>query len=77
MPVDTVIELQVSKGNQFVMPDVKGMFWTDAEPLLRALGWTGVLVKGPDVDAGGDSRNRVISQSPSAGQGSTPTATSR
>ncbi|ODR09827.1 serine/threonine protein kinase [Mycolicibacillus koreensis] len=69
VPVDTVIELQVSKGNQFVMPDVKGMFWTDAEPLLRALGWTGVLVKGPDVDAGGDSRNRVISQSPSAGQG--------
>ncbi|HLR98382.1 MAG TPA: Stk1 family PASTA domain-containing Ser/Thr kinase [Mycolicibacillus parakoreensis] len=67
--VDTVIELQVSKGNQFVMPDVKGMFWTDAEPLLRALGWTGVLVKGPDVDAGGDSRNRVISQSPTAGQG--------
>lgn len=69
VPVDTVIELQVSKGNQFVMPDVKGMFWTDAEPLLRALGWTGVLVKGPDVDAGGDSRNRVISQSPTAGQG--------
>ncbi len=69
VPVDTVIELQVSKGNQFVMPDVKGMFWTDAEPLLRALGWTGVLVKGPDVDAGGDSRNRVISQSPAAGQG--------
>src|SRR5882757_3863754 len=26
VPVDTVIELQVSKGNQFLMPDVTGMF---------------------------------------------------
>src|SRR5246127_2310156 len=53
VPVDSVIELQVSKGNQFVMPDVTGQFWTEAEPRLRALGWTGVLDKGPDVDAGG------------------------
>ncbi|MEZ0364950.1 Stk1 family PASTA domain-containing Ser/Thr kinase [Mycobacterium sp. pUA109] len=67
--VDTVIELQVSKGNQFVMPDVTGMFWTDAEPLLRALGWTGVLVKGADVDAGGDKHNKIVYQSPSSGQG--------
>ncbi|HET7075646.1 MAG TPA: Stk1 family PASTA domain-containing Ser/Thr kinase, partial [Mycobacterium sp.] len=41
VPVDSVIELQVSKGNQFLMPDLTGMFWTDAEPRLRALGWTG------------------------------------
>ena len=45
------------------------MFWTDAEPQLRALGWTGVLVKGADVDAGGSSRARVVFQSPAAGQG--------
>jgi beta-lactam-binding protein with PASTA domain/predicted Ser/Thr protein kinase len=69
VPVDTVIELQVSKGNQFVMPDVTGMFWTDAEPRLRALGWTGVLDRGPDVDAGGSQHNRVVYQSPTAGQG--------
>jgi serine/threonine-protein kinase len=68
-PVDSVIEVQVSKGNQFVMPDLSGLFWTDAEPQLRALGWTGVLVKGADVDAGGDKRNRVVYQSPAAGQG--------
>jgi eukaryotic-like serine/threonine-protein kinase len=71
VPVDTVIELQVSKGNQFVMPDVTGMFWTDAEPRLRALGWTGVLDRGPDVDAGGSQHNKVVYQSPSAGQGAT------
>ncbi|HEX4395127.1 MAG TPA: Stk1 family PASTA domain-containing Ser/Thr kinase [Mycobacterium sp.] len=67
--VDTVIELQVSKGNQFVMPDVTGMFWTDAEPRLRTLGWTGILDRGPDVDAGGSQHNRVVYQSPSPGQG--------
>ncbi|WP_343601813.1 Stk1 family PASTA domain-containing Ser/Thr kinase [Mycobacterium sp.] len=69
VPLDSVIELQVSKGNQFVMPDLVGMFWTDAEPRLRALGWTGVLDKGSDVDAGGSARNRVVYQTPAAGQG--------
>jgi eukaryotic-like serine/threonine-protein kinase len=64
-----VIQIQVSKGNQFVMPDVSGLFWTDAEPQLRALGWTGFLIKGADVDAGGDKHNRVVYQSPAAGQG--------
>ncbi|AKN15676.1 serine/threonine protein kinase [Mycobacterium haemophilum DSM 44634] len=69
VPVDSVIELQVSKGNQFVMPDLSGMFWADAEPRLRALGWTGVLDKGPDVDAGGSQHNRVAYQNPPAGAG--------
>lgn len=69
VPVDSVIELQVSRGNQFVMPDLSGMFWTDAERRLRALGWTGVLDKGPDVDAGGSQHNRVVYQSPPAGSG--------
>ena len=29
--------LKVSKGNQFVMPNLVGQFWVDAEPNLRAL----------------------------------------
>lgn len=69
VPVDSVIELQVSKGNQFVMPDLSGMFWVDAEPRLRALGWTGMLDKGADVDAGGSQHNRVVYQNPPAGTG--------
>ncbi|MGD1239945.1 serine/threonine protein kinase PknB [Mycobacterium seoulense] len=69
VPVDSVIEVQVSKGNQFVMPDLSGMFWADAEPRLRALGWTGVLDKGPDVDAGGSQSHRVVYQNPPAGTG--------
>ncbi len=46
VPQDTVIQIQVSRGNQFVMPDLTGQFWIDAEPNLRALGWTGVLHQG-------------------------------
>ncbi len=69
VPVDEVIELRVSRGNQFLMPDLTGMFWADAEPQLHALGWTGMLIKGADVDAGGSGRFRVQSQSPAAGQG--------
>ncbi|MGE5698206.1 MAG: Stk1 family PASTA domain-containing Ser/Thr kinase [Candidatus Sericytochromatia bacterium] len=69
VPKDSVIQLQVSKGNQFVMPDLTGMFWTDAEPQLRALGWTGILVKGADVPGNDQLRNRVVFQSPGAGSG--------
>jgi eukaryotic-like serine/threonine-protein kinase len=69
VPKDAVIQLQVSKGNQFVMPDLTGMFWTDAEPQLRALGWTGILVKGADVPGNDQLRNRVIVQSPAPGSG--------
>ncbi|HEX9834450.1 MAG TPA: PASTA domain-containing protein, partial [Mycobacterium sp.] len=69
VPVDTVIQLQVSRGNQFLMPDVRGMFWTDAEPRLRALGWTGVLDRGADVQNSGQRTNAVVTQNPSAGTG--------
>ncbi|MGV0791330.1 Stk1 family PASTA domain-containing Ser/Thr kinase [Mycolicibacterium sp. XJ1819] len=67
VPVDTLIQLQVSRGNQFVMPDLTGMFWTDAEPRLRALGWTGVLDKGADVQNSGQRTNAVVGQNPAAG----------
>jgi serine/threonine-protein kinase len=69
VPVDTVIQLQVSRGNQFVMPDLTGQFWTDAEPRLRALGWTGVLDKGADVQNSGQRTNAVVRQSPAPGSG--------
>jgi len=69
VPMDTVIELQVSRGNQFTMPDLSGMFWTDAEPRLRALGWTGMLDKGGDVRDSGQKSNAVVVQSPPAGSG--------
>ena len=67
VPVDTLIQIQVSKGNQFVMPDVRGMFWVDAEPRLRALGWTGGLDRGGDVQNSGQKTNAVVTQSPAPG----------
>jgi eukaryotic-like serine/threonine-protein kinase len=69
VPVDTVIQLQVSRGNQFIMPDVRGMFWDAAEPRLRALGWTGVLDRGADVQNSGQRSAAVVTQSPAAGTG--------
>jgi len=66
---DAPITLKVSQGNQFVMPNLSGQFWTDAEPNLRALGWTGVLIKGADVQNSGQRSNAVVSQVPAAGSG--------
>ncbi len=68
-PKDTVVQLRVSRGNQFVMPNLVGQFWVDAEPNLRALGWTGVLIKGANVDNSGLRSNAVVTQSPSPGSG--------
>ena len=68
-PVDSPVTLKVSKGNQFVMPNLVGQFWVDAEPNLRALGWTGVLVKAADVPNSGQRNNAVVQQSPPAGAG--------
>ena len=59
----------MSRGNQFVMPDLTGQFWVDAEPRLRALGWTGALDKGADVQNSGQRTNAVVSQNPPPGTG--------
>jgi eukaryotic-like serine/threonine-protein kinase len=64
---DTLIQVQVSKCSQFIMPDLKGQFWVDAEPRLRALGWTGGLDRGADVQNSGQRINAVVTQSPSPG----------
>jgi serine/threonine-protein kinase len=68
VPVDTLIQIRVSRGNQFIMPDVRGGFWTDVEPNLRnAYGWTGALNRAPDVANSGQRTNAVVTQSPSPG----------
>jgi serine/threonine-protein kinase len=66
-PLDGVIQIQVSQGGQFLMPDLVGQFWTDAEPRLRALGWTGFLDRGGDVPNSGQRTNAVVTQSPAPG----------
>lgn len=49
----------------FTMPDLTGMYWMDAEPSLRELGWTGTLNKKPDV--GGAPAYRIATQDPAPG----------
>jgi serine/threonine-protein kinase len=63
-PVDTAIQLQVSRGNQFTIPDLRGQFWVDAEPLLRSMGWTGGLNKLSNAQNSGYPTNSVATQSP-------------
>jgi beta-lactam-binding protein with PASTA domain/predicted Ser/Thr protein kinase len=68
VPQDQVIQIRVSRGNQFVMPDLKGQFWDAAEPLLRnSYGWTGNLIKLPNAQNSGVQSNGVATQSPSPG----------
>jgi serine/threonine-protein kinase len=44
------------------------MYWTDAEPALRTVGWTGVLSKAPDVTNSPYQPNQIASQMPAPGQ---------
>jgi eukaryotic-like serine/threonine-protein kinase len=67
VPVDTPIQLQVSRGNQFTMPPLQGQFWDAAEPYLRSLGWTGDLVKLSNAQNSGVPSNGIVTQSPAAG----------
>jgi beta-lactam-binding protein with PASTA domain len=53
---------------EVIMPDLVGKYWFDAEPQLRSAGWTGFLIKGPDMPAGPQNRNRVVKQDPAAGE---------
>jgi serine/threonine-protein kinase len=69
-PVDTPIQVQVSRGNQFTMPDLRGRFWDDAYPYLQSLGWQNNgpnFIKGPNAQNSGQPTNAVVTQDPAAG----------
>ena len=66
--VTETVQIQVSRGNQFVMPNLRGQFWVNAEPLLDSLGWTGVLVPLPVSQNSGVPTNGVVTQDPAAGE---------
>ncbi|WP_319446481.1 MULTISPECIES: Stk1 family PASTA domain-containing Ser/Thr kinase [unclassified Mycobacterium] len=70
LPIDGAITLKVSTGNQFSMPDLSGFFYTDLEPLLRQnYGFTGQILKGADIQAGDQNRNKVVHQTPAPNTG--------
>jgi serine/threonine-protein kinase len=69
-PLDAPIQVQVSKGNQFKMPDLKGQFYTDVVPYLQGLGFLGTTLNGGNVPGVQDKdRDRVMMQDPPAGAG--------
>jgi serine/threonine-protein kinase len=51
-----------------VMPDLRGMYWTIADPTLRTVGWTGVLSKAPDLTNSQYLSNQIAAQAPAPGQ---------
>jgi serine/threonine-protein kinase len=70
VPVDTPVQLQVSRGNQFRMPPLVGKFWTDALPILQNLGWQmgpGNFNKLQDVEGNGAPSASVLVQDPPPG----------
>jgi len=70
LPLDAAITLKVSNGNQFSMPDLTGYFYVDLEQLLRQnYGFIGQLLKGADIPAGDQNRNKVVQQTPPASTG--------
>ena len=52
----------------FVMPNLLGKFWTDSEPLMRAMGWEGAVVKLPNARDTGYPPSAIVKQDPPAGQ---------
>ena len=50
------------------MPDVRGMFWSDAARQLQTLGWSGSLLKGPDVRDSGYAAGMIVTQDPGPGE---------
>ncbi len=78
VPVDMPIQVQVSRGNQFTMPDLKSQFWDSALPLLQSLGWQlngNNFVKLPPAQNSGVPTNGVVTQDPPAGTSMKPTDT--
>ncbi len=67
--LDAPIQVQVSKGNQFAMPDLTGKFYTEVVPLLQTLGFLGAPLNGGDVPGPSDQRAKVVRQDPPQGTG--------
>ena len=67
--LDALIQVQVSKGNQIVLPDLTGQFYTDVVPYLQGLGFLRTPLNGGNVPGQDKDRNRVVRQDPPQGTG--------
>jgi eukaryotic-like serine/threonine-protein kinase len=67
LTVGSAVTLRVSRGNQFIMPDLTGKTYLELVPFLQSLGHVGPVLNGGDVPGPDQNRNRVVQQSPPAG----------
>jgi serine/threonine protein kinase len=63
-PLDTPIQVQVSKGNQIPTPDLMGKLWADVLTTLQSQGFTGTPLNVGDVPGSADQRFKVVRQDP-------------
>jgi serine/threonine-protein kinase len=68
-PLDAPIQVQVSRGNQFAMPDLTGKVYTDVVPFLQSFGYLRIPDNGGDVPGPADQRFKVVRQDPPVGTG--------
>ena len=65
--VDELIQVQLSRANQFEMPDLTGQTWDEVQARLGPLGWKAGLEhldRGADIPGDERLRGRVVAQSP-------------
>ncbi|MEV6240210.1 Stk1 family PASTA domain-containing Ser/Thr kinase [Lentzea sp. NPDC051838] len=72
---DTIITLDVSRGNQIEMPDLTGLTEKQAGDKLKSLGWNGNLNVDQQQVSNPSQDKSVISQNPGKGQAITKGAT--
>ena len=66
--VGSVVQMTISRGNQFVVPDLKGMTTEQARSALESAGWESTLnSRSRNVPVGSGDGGKVISQTPSPG----------
>jgi len=64
----STVTLTVSKGNQFVVPDLRGLSYNDVAKTLKDAGWTGTSVQRDNVSSLDPlSIDKVVGQTPSSG----------
>lgn len=67
-PKGSTVTLTVSKGNQFIVPDLRGISYSDVTRTLKDAGWTGSSIQRQDVGSLDPlTIDHVSGQSPSAG----------
>ncbi|AGP29717.1 Stk1 family PASTA domain-containing Ser/Thr kinase [Corynebacterium terpenotabidum] len=67
-PKGSTVTLSVSRGNQFVMPDLQGKDYNDVSDALRQAGWTGSTIRREEVSTlDALAIDQVVGQSSSAG----------